>query len=408
VSTFGRHRLPEWPLDPGIVYLNHGTVGVTPRRVLEAQQALRDEIERSPSRFMLRELSGGGASASKSKPRLRAAAEAVAEFLGADGEDLVFVENATTGVNAVLRSLEFGAGDDIVITDRVYGAVEHAARHAAGRRGASVRRVELPEPVRDPAQVTEAIDDSIGAATKLVIADHITSESALLFPIAEIAARCRAKGVPLLVDGAHGPGAIAVDIPSIGADWYTGNLHKWGWSPRSCAILWTAPARQAETRPAVISWGYEQGYLLEFDWAATRDPTPMLAAPEGIAFMRELGLDDMRRWNHTLAWQGARILAARWETDFVTPESMIGTMATVPLPAEYGVTSDHAVRLRAALLFEDGIEVQMHPWSGRLWARISGQVYNEMSDVERLAEAVLARRPVARRGEGAEAGTRTG
>lgn len=398
MRTFGRHRLPEWPLDPGIVYLNHGTVGVTPRRVLEAQQALREEIERAPSRFMLRELSGGGPSAAKGTPRLRAAAEAVAAFLGARGDDLVFVENASTGVNAVLRSLEFAPGDEILVTDRVYGAVEYAARYAAGKSGATVRRVVLPEPVRDPAQVTDAIDGAIGAPTKLVIADHVTSESALLFPIADIAARCRARGVPLLVDGAHGPGAIAFDIPSLGADWYTGNLHKWCWSPRSCAILWTSPARQAATKPAVISWGYGQGYLLEFDWAATRDPTPMLAAPEGIAFMRELGLDDVRRWNHALAWEGARALTARWGTDFVTPESMVGTMATVPLPVEYGATSDAAVRLRAALLYEDAIEVQLHAWAGQLWVRISGQVYNEMSDIERLADAVMARRSAARTG----------
>lgn len=398
MSAFGRHRLPEWPLDPDIVYLNHGTVGVPPRRVLEAQQRLRDEIERSPSRFMLRELSGAGDSATKGTPRLRAAAAAVADFFGARGDDLVFVENATTGVNAVLRSFDFRPGDEVVITDRVYGAVEHAARYATDRHGATVRRVQLPSAVREPAQVTDAIDAAIGPATRLVIADHITSESALLFPLADIAARCRAKGVPLLVDGAHGPGAVALDLPSIGADWYTGNLHKWCWSPRSCGILWTAPGRQAMTRPAVISWGYRQGYRLEFDWAPTRDPTPMLAAPEGIAWMRELGVDEIRRHNHTLAWEGAQTLCARWGTTLETPESMIGTMATVPLPESFGTTTEDAVRLRAALLYEDAIEVQMHAFAGRLQARISAQIYNDMSDVERLADAVLARRPVARKG----------
>ncbi len=398
MNPFGRHRLPEWPLDPGIVYLNHGTVGVPPRRVLAAQQALRDEIERSPSRFMLRELTGGTPAAAPGPSRLRQAAAVVAPFLGARPDDLVFVENATTGVNAVLRSFDFAPGDSVVVTDRVYGAVENAARYVTGRRGATVRRVDLPVSITDPAQVTEAVDAAMDGSTRLVIADHVTSESALVFPITDIAARCRAKGVPLLVDGAHGPGAIDFDIPSIGADWYTGNLHKWCWSPRACAILWTAPERQAMTRPATISWGYEKGYVLEFDWNATRDPTAILAAPEGIACMEELGVDAVRRYNHALAWEGARLLAQHWGTEFVTPESMIGTMATVPLPEDAGTTPEESVRLRRALLYEDSIEVQAHAFAGRLHVRISGQVYNDMSDVERLAQAVQARRPAAKKG----------
>jgi isopenicillin-N epimerase len=396
VKDFGRHLLPDWPLDPAIVYLNHGTVGVPPRRVLAAQQALRDEIERSPSRFMLRELSGVGFLPTGGRPRFRVAADAVAGFLGARGDDLVFVDNATAGVNAVLRSLEFEPGDEIVITDHVYGAVGNAARYVAGRHGAKVRQIELPWPARDPGEVTAAIEAAIGPNTKLVIADHITSESALLFPIADIAARCRAKGVPLLIDGAHAPGAIDLDIASIGADWYTGNLHKWCWSPRSCGVLWTTPARQRDTKPTSISWGYGEGYVAEFDWNGTKDPTPALAAPEGIAMMRELGIDAVRRYNHGLAWEGARVMCERWGTRNETPESMIGTMATVPLPEAMGVTKDDANRLRAALLYEDAIEVQLHAFRGRLWARISAQIYNDMSDVERLAEAVLARRPAAR------------
>jgi isopenicillin-N epimerase len=397
MSAFGRHRLPEWPLDPSIVYLNHGTVGVPPRRVLAAQQALRDEIERQPSRFLLRELSETGFTARRERPRVREAADAVAEFLGARGGDLVFVDNATSGINAVLRSFPFVAGDEILITDHVYGAVGNAARYVAGVHGATVRRVELPFPLRDPAAVTAAIATALGPRTKLVIADHITSESALVFPIGDVAAACHARGVPLLVDGAHAPGAIDLDIPAIGADWYTGNLHKWCWSPRSCAILWTAPEQQAETKPPVISWGYEQGYVVEFDWNGTKDPTPALTAPVAIALMREIGIEAVRRYNHTLAREGAHALAARWETPFETPESMIGTMATVALPAEMGRTKDQAVRLRAALHDEDGIEVQLHAWRERLWVRISGQIYNDMSDMERLAEAVQARRPAARR-----------
>jgi isopenicillin-N epimerase len=393
LSGFGRHRLPEWPLDPGIVYLNHGTVGVTPRRVLDAQHALREEIERSPSRFMLRELTGATYLPPPARPRLRMAMDTVAPFLGARAEDTVFVGNATTGMNAVLRSLEFSPGDEIVITNLVYGAVGHAAHYVAGRAGAVVTRVELPESITGPDMVTAAIDAAVGPRTRLAIVDHITSESALILPIADIVARCRAKGVPVLVDGAHAPGAIALDIPAIGADWYVGNLHKWCWAPRGAGILWVAPERQGAARPATISWGYEQGMIREFEWNATSDPTPVLAAPAGIAAMRDLGVEAVRAYNHALAWQGALALAERWGTRVDAPESMIGTMATVPLPEGFGTTSDEAVALRAALLFEDGIEVQMHAFRGRLRARISAQIYNDMSDIERLAEAVLARRP---------------
>jgi isopenicillin-N epimerase len=397
MTEFGRHRLADWPLDPGIVYLNHGTVGVPPRRVLEIQQAIRDEIELQPARFLLRELAGHGFSGRRERPRLREAADRVAEFLGARGEELVFVDNATTGVNAVARSLRFAPGDEIVISDHVYGAVGNAARHVADLHGARLIRVELPFPLLAPEQVTRAFEAALTPRSRLVIADHVTSESALVFPIAAIAASCRARGVPLLVDGAHAPGAIALDIPAVGPDWYTGNLHKWCWTPRSCGVLWCAPARQAALRPTTISWGHGQGYTLEFDWNGTKDPSPALAAPAAIALMREIGVEAVRGWNHRLAWEGARTLGARWETSFETPESMIGTMATVPLPAEMGRTRDDALRLRAALHDEDRIEVQLHAWRERLWVRISAQIYNDMTDVERLADAVLARRPAARR-----------
>jgi isopenicillin-N epimerase len=390
-ARFGRTLLDQWGLDPSIVYLNHGTVGAPPLRVLAAQQRIRDEIERQPSRFLLRELTavrvGGEASA---PPRMRTAAARVAEFLGASGDDLVFVDNTTTGINAVLRSLDLGPGDEILILDLAYGAIANAARYVARRAGATVRVVETPYPT-DSGAVIRAVEGDLGPRTRLAIVDHITSESALLLPLAEIAARCRARGVAVLADGAHAPGAIALDIPALGVDWYVGNLHKWAFAPRSSGILWATRERQADLHPTVISWGLDQGFAAEFDLVGTRDPSPHLAAPEGIAFLRELGAEAVRAHNHGLAWEAARLLTARWGTPLGVPETLIGTMATVPLPERAGSMSEAAARLRDALLFEDRIEVQLHAWRGRLWTRISAQVYNEISDVERLAEAVAAR-----------------
>ncbi len=390
--SFGPALLPDWPLESGVTYLNHGTVGVTPIRVLAAQQAIRDEIERQPSRFLLRELSEIGVGVPRPEPpRMRVAAAEVATFLGARGEDLAFVDNATAGANSVLRSFPFEPGDEILVTDLGYGGVTNAARYAARERDAVVRTVEMPYPLLRPEQAVEAIEAALDSTTRILLVDHITAESALLLPLAAIAERCRAHGVAVLADGAHAPGAIALDIPSLGVDWYFGNLHKWGWVPRSSGILWAAPERQAGLHPPVISWGLDLGLSAEFDLLGTRDPSSHLAAPAALALLRELGVEAVQAYNHRLAWEGAQHLAERWDSPFETPEEMIGTMATVGVPERLGSTREDANRLRDALLFEDGIEVQVHATRGRLQVRISAQVYNDLGDVERLAAAVAKR-----------------
>ena len=389
MPRFGAAIRDEWPLDPQITYLNHGTVGVTPRRVLAAQQQIRDEIERQPSRFLLRELTSISVGPPGTQPpRMREAARAVAAYMGAQPDDLVFVDNATTGANAVLRSLPLGPGDEILVTDLGYGGVTNAATFAARQHGAVVRTVVMPWPVRSAGELVDAWVAALGPRTRLAIVDHITSQSALIMPLAEIAAACRARGVAVLADGAHAPGAIPLDIPALGVDWYVANLHKWMWVPRSSGILWAAPARQTDLHPTVISWGLDQGFAAEFDLPGTRDPSPHLTAPAAIEMMQALGVDAVRQYNHGLAWDGARLLADRWGSDFVTPEPLIGTMATVALPASQGSTAEEAIRLRHRLLVEDRIEVQMHAYRGRLQARISGQIYNDLGEIERLATAV--------------------
>ncbi|HYQ96232.1 MAG TPA: aminotransferase class V-fold PLP-dependent enzyme, partial [Candidatus Eisenbacteria bacterium] len=351
-----------------------------------------DEIERQPSRFLLRELSSITVGMPRSAPpRMRAAADSVASFLGARGQDLVFVDNATAGINAVLRSFGLEKGDEVLVTDHAYGAIANAAAFHAGERGARVRTVELPSPARGRGAFVDAVAGAIGERTRLAVIDHVTSESALVLPVAEIAAACRTKNVAVAVDGAHAPGALALDIPAIGADWYIGNLHKWAYAPRSCGFLWAPPDRQKNLHPAVISWGLGKGFAEEFDWVGTRDPSAWLAAPAAIAFMEELGIEAARTYNHALAWEGARLLASRWESRLEPEEAMIGTMATVALPERMGRAKEDAAKLRDALLDEERIEVQLHAWRERLWVRISTQIYNDLGDVERLAAAVAAR-----------------
>ncbi len=384
--------LEHWPLDTEIAYLNHGTVGVTPRKVLAVQQAIRDEMERQPSRFMLRDLSAWIGGTDVRKTRMREAAASVAAFVGARGDDLVFVDNATSGANAVLRSLALEPGDDILVTDLGYGAVTKTAEYVARTQGATVRTVVIPYPAFDDQKAIEGIDQALGPRTRVAVIDHITSESALILPIADIAARCRARGVPILADGAHAPGMLDLDIPSLGVDWYVANLHKWAHAPRSAGILWARPDRQAMLHPPVISWGLDEGFAREFDWLGTRDPSPWLAAPAGIAFLEELGFADVRRYNHDLAWRAARELSGRWNTPLEIREPHVGSMVTIPLPESLGATADDAVALRNALLFEDGIEVQLHAGhGGRLCVRVSAQVYNDWSDIERLGRALERR-----------------
>ena len=398
VSTmppFGHAMLAEFPLEPGGIYLNHGTVGVTPLAVMRERTALLDEIERHPARFMLRELmrldASSVAPATDAPLRLRDAASRVAVFLGCTADGLAFVDNATSGICAVLRSMPLVAGDEILLPDLAYGGVARAAAFIARERGASVSSFTLPFPAASSDEMIEALVAAIGPRTRVALLDHVTSETALVMPLAAMAAVCRERGVAVLVDGAHAPGAIEVDIESLGVDWYAANLHKWAFAPRSCGVLWAAPERRTGLHPAVISWGVDdEDWLAEFDWTGTRDPSPWLAAPAGIDFLqRRLGEVAMRDYNHRLAWQSASTLAARWNHRWTTPEAMIGCMTTVRLPDRLGPRdASRAKRTRDRLLFEHGIEATVIARDDALWARLSLQVYNDESDIERFAEAI--------------------
>ena len=348
-------------------------------------------MERQPSRFMLRELNGHQPMPWRAVSRLREASDQVAAFLGSRPDDLVFVPNVTTGLNAVLGSLPLGPGDEVVITDLAYGAIALAAGAVCDRGGATLRTVHLEYPMRDAGDVVEPIVRALTPHTKLVVIDHVTAQTALVLPVAAVAAECHARGVPVLVDGAHVPGSRPLDIPSLGVDWYSANLHKWAHAPRGCGILWAAPERQSVLRFPVVSWGHNKGFRDEFEHTATGDPTSYLAAPEGIALLREWDFDACVTYMHGLAWEAAGMLTERWRTTFEIPRDMVGTMVTVPLPEDAGATDADAARLRLALLLEERIEVQLHAWRGRLWTRVSAQIYNDRLDIARLADAVARR-----------------
>ncbi len=291
----GRSLKSLWPLDPDCTYLNHGTVGVTPFKVLEAQQDIRLEIERQPARFMNVDL----------RPRLRLAADAVADTLGGEGADYVFVENASAAINAVLRGLDFDPDDEILYVSHAYGAVKKAVEYIAARTGARAIVATIPYPPQNIDEILTPLNNALSPRTKIAVLDHVTSETALVLPLKAMIDACRNANVPVLVDGAHAPAMIDLDIPAQGATWYVGNLHKWMFAPRGCGILWSAPEVQDATHPLTISWGYQKGYVEEFAWTGTHDFSRYLAVPAAIEFMHELGATEMRQHNHALVRAGA-------------------------------------------------------------------------------------------------------
>ena len=416
MSDFGRPLLDLWHLDPDYAYLNHGTVGATPKKVLAAQRSWGDRIERHPAEFMLRKLANPMAAewAGDEPPWMRQAAAAVAGFLGADTEGLALVDNITTGANAVLRSLTLEPGDIVAVTNLGYGGVTNAARFVTEQSGAALDIIDLPTPGASPGEFAAAFDAQLRPGTKLALVDHLSAFSALVLPVEQFVESCRSKGAMVLVDGAHVPGQLDLDIGrlvSLGADFYTANLHKWGWTPRSSGFLWVAPQHRTWVHPTVISWGLGRGLDAEFDLVGTRDPTPFLVIPEVLEFRASFGEDDIRAYNHDTCWTGARHVATEWDTRFETPESMIAAMAVISLPARLGSTADDAERLRAHLGDRHKVEVPIFavggsnhgggpapdggpdPYGSRadpgLVVRICAQIYNDQSDIDRLAEGVL-------------------
>ncbi len=397
--TFGHAALPDFMLEPGLTYLNHGTVGVAHRAVFDARTELLREIESDPARFQLRELADPEMRGQRS--RLAEAMTAVAPFVGAAPADTVFVDNITTGANAILRSFPFRPGDEVLVTDYGYGGVTNAARYAAGERGATLRTAPMPWPVHSADQVAGAVIGALTPATRMLVIDHVTASTALILPLAEIAQACHGRGVLVLADGAHAPGSAPLDIASLGVDWYVANLHKWAFAPRSTGFLWCAPEHQPVLHSAVISWGLGNGFAAEFHLPGTRDATPALIAPFALEVMRGYGLGALWRYNHDTVWAAANTLAERWDVPLTTPEAMIGAMATIALPPAAGETAGGAVRLQRHLRDTHRIEAPLACRDGRLYVRLSCQIYNEAADYDRLGAAVDA-------AVGASAGTPAG
>lgn len=370
-----------------MTFLNHGSFGACPLEVMEVQTQLRKQLERQPLRFVMREW----------EPLLDDARNKLAAFVGANSQDLVFVPNATTGVNAVLRSLQFNPEDELLTTNHEYNACRNALNFIATRTGARVVVAKIPFPIESPQQVVEAVLDKVSSRTRLALLDHVTSQTGLIFPLQQLVEKLRECGVDTLIDGAHAPGMIPLNLPAIGATYYTGNCHKWLCAPKGAAFLYVRREKQSEIRPLTISHGANSNrtdrsrFQLEFDWTGTDDPTAWMCVPEAIAFMERLlpgGWNELMATNNSLVLQARHLLCEALGVQPPCPDEMIGSMAVVPMPEE--LENRNFLALHDELLDRFNIEVPFIPWEDKpkLLMRVSAQIYNTLEQYEYLARVL--------------------
>ncbi|MBL8342454.1 MAG: aminotransferase class V-fold PLP-dependent enzyme [Rubrivivax sp.] len=385
-------------LDPGITFLNHGSFGATPRVVLEAQQRKQREMERNPVAML------GRASAQL----LAQARQRLAGLLGAAGDDLVFVPNATTGVNIAARSLALNPGDEVLATDHEYGACVATWQRRCAAAGASYRTVPVPLPF-EPASFAGRMVAAFTERTRVLFVSHISSTTALVFPLRELCAAARERGIVTVIDGAHAPGQIELNLDALGADFYTGNCHKWLCAPKGSAFLHVRAEHQRQVESPVISWGYvaeeaeaEHG---EFDaarsghagldaytgrttlerrlqWQGTRDISAFLTVPAALDFQAAHDWPRRRAECRTMALELQREVLARNGLEPIAPDEALAQM--VPIP----VRATDAEGLRRWLFDERRIEVPLTQHAGRVFVRVSVQAYNTRADLERLRDAL--------------------
>ena len=386
------YRPELWSLDPDVLHLNHGSFGACPSQIIEEQTQLRQQMESNTLRFFEQEL----------PELLETARKALGLFLGAPAQDLVFMDNATTGISTVLSNLDLIAGDRILVTDHGYNACSNAARYFTKRASAEIDLINLPFPGSDTNEFIERILGACTSRTRLLLIDHITSPTALIMPLEEIVPAVQQRGIQVLVDGAHAPGMLPVRLAELGADYYTGNCHKWMCAPKGTAFLYVKPEHQLNLHPLTISHGMNRPvgastrFRLEFDWVGTRDLTGFLTLPALIEYMGGIsneGWAGIMARNRALALEARDLICQELGLESPCPVDMIGSLATVCLPVSktISISDYHAVDpLKEILRHNHGIEVSLSAWpspAGR-YLRISAQLYNALPDYQQLTEVL--------------------
>ncbi len=368
----------EFLLDPEIIYLNHGSFGATPRPVFEAYQNLQRELEHQPVAFLGREF----------QARMASARESLANYLGVNARDIVFVTNATTGLNIVARSLSLGPGDEVLASDHEYGALDRTWRFLAQKNGFKYIQNPIHVPIHSADQLQSQIWRGVSENTRVIFLSHITSPTSIIFPIKGICTEARRHGILTVIDGAHAPGQIPLSLYEIGADFYVGNLHKWLCAPKGSGFLYARPDRQALLSPLVVSWGWESEkpssstFIDHHEWQGTRDPAAFLAVPKAIHFQEMHHWDSVRKACHELACFAQASLSELTGIPPLTKAEFFAQMVSVILPIA-DVESYHK-----RLLDEFHIEVPVFKWNGRTILRVSVQGYNSQADVDQLLDAL--------------------
>jgi isopenicillin-N epimerase len=369
-------------LDPDIAFLNHGSFGACPRPVFEEYQRWQRELERQPVEFLGRRFN----------ELMRQARSALGDFLDADADDLVYVTNATVGLNIVARSLDLRPGDEVLSTDHEYGALDRTWRFLCARRGAKYIRQPVSVPIRSAEEVIEAIWSGVTDRTRVLFISHITSPTAITFPIKPLIDRVRERNsrCVTVVDGAHAPGQIDLNLRELGADFYSGNLHKWLMSPKGSAFLYARREVQHLLEPLVVSWGWEaeqpgpSRFVDEQEWTGTRDIAAFLSVPAAIQFQREHDWPRVRSGCHELVRDARHRVSTLTGLPPLTPDEpeWFAQMAALPLPP------CHLDILKVRMYDEFRVEVPVVHWNGRHFVRISIQGYNTQAEVERLVAAL--------------------
>jgi len=363
----------EFLLDPEIAFLNHGSFGACPRPVFERYQTWQLELEREPVDFLDRRLPA----------LLESARAALAEYVGCSSDDLVFVQNATTGVNLAARSLDLRPGDEVLATDLEYGACDLAWEWVCGRAGARYVRASLPLPLESPSTVVETLFAAATERTRIVYVSHVTSGTGLVLPVEEIVSRARAQGLVTVVDGAHAPAQVPVDLTTLGADFYSGNCHKWLCNPRGAGFLYVRPEHQERVDGAIVSWGYAGGstFSERLEKQGTRDPAAWLTVPAAIAYQGERDWDDVRERCRRLARDARRELCQLLGTEPLAPDEMIAQMAAVRLPRP-------APDLSRRLFARHRVEIPVGGTQKDL-LRLSVAAYTTRVEIDRLLSALI-------------------
>lgn len=376
-------------LDPNIVFLNHGSFGAAPRFVLDAYQEWQYRLERQPVQFIIREMLG----------ELENARQVLGKFINAPADDLVFVPNATFGINIIARSLQLKAGDQILASEHEYGACENIWSFMVQKRGIVFKRQPLSLPFGSPEAVADQFWSGVSSKTKAIFLSHITSPTAQHMPVEIICQRARAAGILTIIDGAHTPGQIPLDLEKIDADFYVGNCHKWMLSPKGSGFLYTRPSLQYLIEPLVISWGWGKNppntsgsrYIDALEWWGTNDPSAYLAVPAAIQFMREYDWESVTKRCHHMLKDALRKITQLTGIRSVYSEApqSFSQMAVAPLPPIRDISE-----FQAQLYTQYKIEVPCIDWNGRHFIRISIQAYNTESDIDALMTALAELLPV--------------